>query len=160
MIPLPLDLPNDPAVTWTEDMLRFADTDRNGHINNGALAALAESARMQLFDGLFAPQLPPRAFFIVARLSVEFHAELYFPGRVRTAVWISRLGVTSLIVHQALLRDDALTPEPVATCEAVCVLLDALARRPLALPDATRAVAMTLIPVATSEASVRRKGPT
>jgi acyl-CoA thioester hydrolase len=147
MIDLPADIDRDPAISWTSDSLRFADTDRNGHINNGAFAALAESGRVQLIDRLFAPVLPPHAFFVIARLSIDFHAELHFPGQVRTATWVSRIGATSVTMRQAILAGagpDA--SRPAATAEAVCVLLDAGTRRPLALPGAVREVALTLVP--------------
>jgi acyl-CoA thioester hydrolase len=147
MIDLPADIDRDPAISWTSDSLRFADTDRNGHINNGAFAALAESGRVQLIDRLFAPVLPPHAFFVIARLSIDFHAELHFPGQVRTATWVSRIGTTSVTMHQAIVGgagSDA--SKPTATAEAVCVLLDAGTRRPLPLPSAIREIAATLVP--------------
>ena len=39
------DLLADPRVVWTEDVLRFGDTDANGHINNALFATLCESGR-------------------------------------------------------------------------------------------------------------------
>ena len=52
------DLLADPRVVWTEDVLRFGDTDANGHINNALFATLCESGRVNLFRTRFDPTLP------------------------------------------------------------------------------------------------------
>src|SRR3954453_23651027 len=86
----------DPRGVWTEDVLRFGDTDANGHINNALFATLCESGRANLFRTRFDPTLPENRFFVIARLGIDFRAELNFPGRVRTGTWITRLGRTSV----------------------------------------------------------------
>ena len=53
----------DPRVVWTEDVLRFGDTDANGHINNALFATLCESGRVNLFRTRFDPTLPANRFF-------------------------------------------------------------------------------------------------
>jgi acyl-CoA thioester hydrolase len=132
------DTAGDPRIFWTDDVFRFGDVDANGHINNTAIGALAESGRVRLIESDFAPSLPEGAFFVVARLLLEFRREMHFPGSVRTGTWISRIGRTSLTLRQAVRPasgDDA------ATAEAVCVLLDGRDRRPVPLPEALREAA-------------------
>lgn len=124
----------DPRVVWTEDVLRFGDTDANGHINNALFATLCESGRVNLFRTRFDPTLPENRFFVIARLGIDFRAELNFPGRVRTGTWITRLGRSSVSLAQVILSGDTLAAE----ADAVCVLMDGATRRPMPYPDATR----------------------
>jgi acyl-CoA thioester hydrolase len=135
-----LDVPAllaDPRVVWTEDVLRYGDTDMNGHINNAVFAVLCESGRVHLFRTRLDPTIRSPAFFVIARLAVDFRAELHYPGTVRTGTWVSRLGRTSVTVEQAILSGTTLA----ATSEAVCVLMDKATRRPTPFPDETRAAA-------------------
>ena len=124
----------DPRVVWTEDVLRFGDTDANGHINNALFATLCESGRVNLFRTRFDPTLPKNRFFVIARLGIDFRAELNFPGSVRTGTWITRLGRSSVSLAQVILSGDKLAAE----ADAVCVLMDGATRRPMPYPDETR----------------------
>ncbi|HZY22815.1 MAG TPA: thioesterase family protein [Beijerinckiaceae bacterium] len=80
------------------------------------------------------PTLPENRFFVIARLGIDFRAELNFPGRVRTGTWITRLGRSSVSLAQVILSGDTLAAE----ADAVCVLMDGGTRRPMPYPDATR----------------------
>lgn len=124
----------DPRVTWTRDVLRYGDTDANGHINNSTFSVLCESGRVTLFRERVTPHLPPDAFVVIVRLVIEYKAELFYPGEVRTATWVSAVGRTSMTVKQALFSGETLA----ATGEGVCVIMDGASRRPLPLPPAAR----------------------
>jgi acyl-CoA thioester hydrolase len=124
----------DSRIVWTEDVLRFADTDANGHVNNTLFSVLCESGRVNLFRTRFDPTLPEDRFFVIARLAIDFRAELFYPGKVRTATWLTTLGRTSVSLAQAIVAGDRLAAE----AEAVCVLMDGATRRPTPFPDATR----------------------
>lgn len=78
----------------------FYDTDALGHINNTRLPAWFELARNDLFR-LFVPDLDPRKWpLIMAKLDVEFRAELFYGQDVEIRTWISRLGNSSFTVAQ------------------------------------------------------------
>lgn len=78
----------------------FYDTDALGHINNTRLPAWFELARNDVFR-LFVPDLDPRKWpLIMAKLEVEFHAELFYGQEVEIRTWISRLGNSSFTVTQ------------------------------------------------------------
>lgn len=130
-------LRGDPRILWTDDLLRFGDTDRNGHINNSVFSVLCESGRVHLFREHIDPGLAPGQFFVIVRLGIEFRAELHYPGRVRTGTWVTRVGRSSITVEQALVCEDRVA----ATAEGVCVLLDGASRRPAPLPDEARRAA-------------------
>ena len=133
----PETLLKDPRVVWTEDVLRFRDTDKNGHINNSVFSVLCESGRVNLFGLKFDPSLRPGTFFVIARLVIDFRAELHYPGRVNTATWVSRIGRSSMGLKQAIVSEAGIAAES----EAVCVLMDGANRRPTPFPDAMRRIA-------------------
>jgi acyl-CoA thioester hydrolase len=137
----PETLLQDPRVVWTEDVLRFRDTDKNGHINNSVFAVLCESGRVNLFGLKLDPMLEPGTFFVVARLVIDFRAELHYPGRVTTATWVNRLGRSSMGLRQAIVSDGSVA----ADSEAVCVLMDAATRRATPFPDAMRRMAQDML---------------
>jgi acyl-CoA thioester hydrolase len=129
-------LEGDPRVDWVVDVLRFGDTDAFGHVNNSVFSVLCESGRVHLFRSRLRPTLPAGTIFSIARLTINFRAELHYPGEIRTGTWFTKLGRTSVTVEQALVTKDHVA----ATAEGVCVLVDGATRRPTPLPDATRHV--------------------
>lgn len=116
----------DARVVWTEDVLRFGDTDANGHVNNAAFAVFCESGRVNILYGLLASEREPDHIFVVARLNLVFRAELHYPGRVRCGTWLGTLGRSSLTFGQVLLDGG---DRPAATAESVTVLMDRATRR-------------------------------
>ncbi len=132
--PLPPGLDANPAVAWRREILRYADLDANGHLNNTAYAVFFESGRVALAEAELRPTLPEGAFFVVARLTIDFTAELFFPGEVDTGTWISRIGRTSFVTRQVVVGGG----RPAALAETVCVVMGGDDRRPLRLPQATR----------------------
>jgi acyl-CoA thioester hydrolase len=78
----------------------FYDTDALGHINNTRLPAWFEWARNDVFR-LFTPDLDPRQWaLILARLEVEYQAELFYGEDIELRTWLSRLGNSSFTVTQ------------------------------------------------------------
>ena len=120
----------DARVAWTEDVLRFGDTDANGHVNNAAFAVFCESGRVNILHTRLRAVQEAGGFFAIARLVIEFRAELRYPGRVRCGTWVSAIGRTSVGFAQVLLDDDG---RLAATSEAVTVALDGATRRPMPL---------------------------
>jgi acyl-CoA thioester hydrolase len=137
----PAALLEDPRVVWVEDVLRFGDTDKNGHVNNSVFSVLCESGRVNLFGLKFDPLLRPGTFYVIARLVIDFRAELHYPGRVTTATWLHRVGRSSMGLRQAIVSEAAVAAES----EAVCVLMDGATRRPMPLPDDMRRVAQEML---------------
>lgn len=122
---------------WTEDVLRFGDTDANGHVNNAAFAVFCESGRVHYLDTTIRPTLGPHGFFVVASLRIEFRSELFYPGRVRAGTWLGALGRSSVTFAQVLLDDRG---RVAALSEAATVAMDRATRRPAPLGATTRAV--------------------
>jgi acyl-CoA thioester hydrolase len=137
----PAALLRDPRVVWVEDVLRFRDTDKNGHINNSVFSVLCESGRVNLFGLKFDPLLRPGTFYVIASLVIDFRAELHYPGRVNTATWLDRVGRSSMGLKQAIVSEAGVAAES----EAVCVLMDGATRRPTPLPVEMRRVAEEMV---------------
>ena len=131
----------DPPVIWTEDVLRFGDTDAIGHVNNSVFSVLCESGRVNLFRTRIDPTLPKGRYFVIAHLAIDFLAELHYPGRVRTGTWLARLGRSSMSLEQVIVSGETLA----ARAKGVCVLMDRATRRPTPFSDETRKLAEGLV---------------
>ncbi len=136
------ELRQDSRVVWTEDLLRFNDTDLNGHVNNAVFATICETGRVTILHDRLGAVLRTGGFFVVVRLAIEFRAELHYPGRVRCGTWIADVGRSSVTFRQALLAADG---RLAATSEAVTVAMEAATRRPRPLDDETRAMIVPLV---------------
>jgi acyl-CoA thioester hydrolase len=132
----------DPRVIWSEDVIRYADIDANDHVNNTTFSVLCESGRVNMFRTQFGDGPRTGFYFIVARLAIDYLAELRYPGRARTGTWVARVGRTSIGVGQVLLGEDG---RAAALSECVSVTMDSATRRPTPLPDALRAKAEALL---------------
>lgn len=78
----------------------FYDTDALGHINNTRLPAWFELARNDLFR-LFTPDLDPKKWrLMLARIDVEYRAELFYGHDIEIRTYLSRLGNSSFTVTQ------------------------------------------------------------
>ncbi|MBE0490580.1 MAG: acyl-CoA thioesterase [Halomonas sp.] len=87
----------------------FYDTDALGHINNTRLPAWFELARNDLFR-LFTPDLDPRKWrLIMARMEVEYLAELQYGSEIEIRTYVSRLGNSSFTVTQEAWQDGLMT---------------------------------------------------
>jgi acyl-CoA thioester hydrolase len=111
------------------DKLRYADTDRQGHVNNAVFATMLETGRCELLFEL----TDPGSSFVVARLVVEFRAEVRWPGTVSIGTRVGSIGRSSIKLEQGLFQDDRC----VATAETVIVLVDDATRKSRALPAPT-----------------------
>lgn len=77
----------------TSEKLRFADTDRQGHITNSVFAVCCQNARMELLCDPKRVPIPRNTQFVIARLVLEFWAEMHLPGTVEIGprvAWIGR----------------------------------------------------------------------
>jgi acyl-CoA thioester hydrolase len=93
---------------------RFNETDALGHINNTVVAAWFEGCRDPLFR-LFTPDLNPAQWrLILAKFSVDFHAELFYGEPVEIKTWVSRIGNSSFDISQQAWQQGQLCASGVA----------------------------------------------
>jgi acyl-CoA thioester hydrolase len=119
---------------WTYDKLRYADTDRQGHVNNAVYATFCETGRVTFLYDPNDPLAPAGTEFVVVRLTLDFRAELHYPGKVEIGTRLLSVGRSSFRVGQGIFKDATCH----ATAESVVVLLDGTSRRATALPDRLR----------------------
>jgi len=133
------DRPRKPAPQLAEyphranDIVRFADLDPQGHVNNAVYATYFETGRVAMFRN---PDLSigvPNATFVLVRQEIDFMRELHWPSEVVIGTALAELGRTSYTLLQAVFEGEVCA----AAGRAIMVMLDAKTRRPLALtPDA------------------------
>ena len=117
----------------SQEKLRFADTDLNGHISHAVFAVCCQNARMELLNACAGLSLPAQTHFAIARLELDFLGELRWPTEVAIGTRIDRIGHRSLTMGQGLFAGGIC----VGTAKSIVVLMDAITRRALPLPAAT-----------------------
>ena len=107
------------------DKLRYADTDRQGHVNNAVFSTMLETGRAEF---LLAPDQPFHEVdcaFVIARLEIDYLGEIRWPGRVEIGTRIKAIGKSSMTLEQALFQDG----RPVARAQTVIVQMNESTRR-------------------------------
>ncbi|MEN4477436.1 thioesterase family protein [Mycolicibacterium cosmeticum] len=120
------------------DKLRYADTDRQGHVNNSVFSTALETGRVELLYAADGGIVEPNKSFVIARLELDFRGELTWPGEVAIGTSVESVGRTSFTLAQALFQRDRC----VALARTVIVQVDDETRRatPLSAVAATRLV--------------------
>ena len=91
---------------WCSDTVRFSDQDAAGHINNVAICAYLETARLTFMRdmGMMAPR-EDGLRGISAGMTVSFLAESHRPGKVELGTGVLRIGTSSITVASAAFKD-------------------------------------------------------
>ncbi|MCZ0733293.1 acyl-CoA thioesterase [Phreatobacter sp. AB_2022a] len=117
------------------DKIRYADTDRQGHVNNAAFSTFLETGRVELLYDAGEPLAEPGAAFVIARLVLDFRAEIRWPGEVVIGTRVAKVGRSAVTLEQGLFQGGAC----VATAETVIVQMDETTRRSRPLSPAAAA---------------------
>jgi acyl-CoA thioester hydrolase len=117
----------EPYRYWSREPLRFSDVDMQGHVNNLALAVLAENSRSTFLREAIFPIIDRDAFMLVSvKLTLEFHREVNYPGVVDVGTGLQRIGTSSIEFAQGLFSDG----DRAATATTVLVQIAKDSRRP------------------------------
>ena len=121
--------------------LRYADHDQEGHVNNAVYATLFEAGRVAiLYDP--AQAMPPEGcHFSLVRMTVDFLAEMSWPGEVTIGTAVTRLGTSSIGLSHGIFKDGTCR----AISDGVVVLTNSTTRRAHPLPDYARTMLQTLM---------------
>jgi len=122
---------------------RFSETDALGHINNTVIPNWFEKAREPIFR-YFTPDLDPKKWaLIIARIEVDFKAEIFVNANVEIKTWFERIGTSSMTVIQQVWQNNTLCAEG----KAALIHFDWQIKKPKALDSALKAqLAEHLIP--------------
>ncbi len=104
-----------PARTF--DKVRYADTDRQGHVNNAHFSEYFETGRVELLYHPDHPLHDEDASFVIASFHIDYRQEIHWPGTVDIGTAIIKIGTSSIRIQQALFQNNHL----VATAESVIV---------------------------------------
>jgi acyl-CoA thioester hydrolase len=131
--------PNDfPILTF--DKIRYADTDRQGHVNNAVFSTFLEIGRVEILHGAYGPLAEEGSEFVIASVALEFRAELRWPGNVEIGSRVASIGRASIQLEHGLFQNG----ECAAFAKTVIVQIDSGTRRSKPLSDFARATLVSL----------------
>jgi acyl-CoA thioester hydrolase len=119
-------------VLRTGDKLRYGDTDRQGHVNNAVFATFLETGRVELLYNEALADLG--AAFVIARLELDFLAEVNWPGEVEIGTAVLDVGRSSFKLFQKVFQDG----KPVAQAVTVIVQMSESTRKSQPLSERAR----------------------
>ena len=120
---------------WTPVTLRFSDQDSMGHVNNVSYAAFVEAGRNAFVTQYLRPEKHPGIDFVLARVAIDFRAEMHYPGTVDVGTCIKRVGNSSITIGTGMFKEGRLQ----ATAESTNVFIDLATRKPCPIPADIRA---------------------
>lgn len=125
---------------WTRVTVRYGDTDRQGHVNNAVFSSFLEAGRVEILLSPEGALTDEGAAFVIARLILDFKAEINWPGEVWIGTRVTKVGRSSMTLEQAVYQDGACA----ALAETVIVQMDEATRksRPLAASALARLEAL------------------
>jgi acyl-CoA thioester hydrolase len=124
-------------VDWTRDIIRYADLDPNGHVNNGAINQYFEDGRVHFRNarmGTLGTAI--LTGFAIRRFVAEYHAALRYPAEVDVGTVVIRIGGTSYTLGQGVFAGE----KCIATAEVVTVFFDSATGRARPLTEELRAI--------------------
>jgi acyl-CoA thioester hydrolase len=131
--PKPQRQPPPPIEAFTirvPDIIRFADLDRQGHVNNAVYPTYFETGRVGvIYDPVDGLQVPG-ATTVLARIEIDFLKELHWPGNVEVGTAVTEIGRRSYVFTQGLFHGGTCA----ARARATMVLIDRETRSPRELP--------------------------
>ena len=110
---------------------RFYETDALGHINNAAIAAWFEVARVRFLESLGESEPSSAKDWILASMQIDFAAETFYGKDVEAKITGAEVGNSSLTVLCEMYQDGGVTVRG----KAVLVHMDTSARKPSRIPD-------------------------
>lgn len=123
----------------TEEHLRFADVDANGHINNGAFLQLLENARVSYMRAIVRQSLEkrlPRFRVVVGRLEIDFKRQMFFPGRATACARLLEVHERKCVIGHGLFDNEG---NCTAVLKAIMVSLNEETHRSMVFEPAVRA---------------------
>ena len=113
------------------DSVRFRDCDAMGHVNNAVYSTYLEEARIGVLGAL--------SGFILARVEIDFRAELRMGEEIEVRTRCSRIGTKSFDLEHVIAADDRV----VAEAKSVLVAYDYELGASVPVPETTCARELT-----------------
>ncbi|MFL5678981.1 MAG: acyl-CoA thioesterase [Chloroflexota bacterium] len=136
------DLPGDFACRH-DVVVRFADTDAMGHVNNANYLTYCEIARAAYYEEVTGRPLPlgvhgAEEGMILAEVRVTYRAPAFYGETITVETRVVRLGRSSFTMEHRLTAPESRYGHArlIATADSVLVTYDYTAERPIPLPAA------------------------
>ena len=120
----------------TYDKIRYADTDRQGHVNNAMFSTFLETGRVEFMSDTKKGMLADNCEFVIANSNLNLLGEINWPGNVDIGTQVIKVGNSSVCLFQRLFQDDRC----VASAETVIVQMNETTRKSQPLSDYARSV--------------------
>ena len=91
---------------WCTDTVRFSDQDAAGHVNNVAICAYLETARLTFMRDMGLTKGTDGTRGISAGMTVSFLAESHWPGQVELGTGVMKIGSSSITVGSGAFRGE------------------------------------------------------
>ena len=112
------------------DIIRFADMDRQGHVNNAIYPTYFETGRVPyIYDPKNGLQVEG-CTTVLARIEIDFMKELRWPGTVEIGTGVAEIRRSSYVFAQAIFHEGACA----ARARSTMVLIDRATRKARPLP--------------------------
>ena len=98
-------LPWDSFPLKAYDKLRYADTDRQGHVNNAVFATFLETGRVEMLYQNEGRLIGHGNSYVIASLQLDLVAEIKWPGTVEIGTAVSKVGNSSIKLYQQLFQN-------------------------------------------------------
>jgi acyl-CoA thioester hydrolase len=113
---------------------RFSETDALGHINNTVIPVWFETARTPIFK-IFNPELDLTKWnLIIAKIDVNYQAQIHYPGDIEIKTYVKKLGNSSLTLLQEVYQNN----QKVAYGECVMVKFDYATNKSTLITDSEK----------------------
>ena len=118
--------------------VRLGDLDPFGHVNNATIASYVEQGRVLYLRDVLGTGVDPVSMpFILARLEIDYLAQVLFSDAVQVGSLVDWIGRTSIHMSHILSNQDA---RELARSECVLVAFDYTVEKPMPVPDNWRAI--------------------
>ena len=124
----------------TNEHLRFADVDANGHINNGSFIEMMENARVSYLRQIVRSGLP-RFRLVIGRIEADFKRQMFYPGIATATARLTEAHERKVIIGQALFDGEG---HCTAVQKVIMVSLNEETHRSTSFDPAVRAALETL----------------
>ena len=109
----------------TFEKLRYSDTDRQGHVNNAIFSTMLETGRVELLYNPSKPIIKENRSFVVVHQSINYLAEITWPGQVDIGTRVINIGRSSVHFDHGLFQNGTCA----ATAKVVAVQVNGDSKR-------------------------------
>lgn len=124
----------------TNEHLRFADVDANGHINNGSFIEMMENARVSYLRQIVRSGLP-RFRLVIGRIEADFKRQMFYPGTATACARLVEAHQRKVVIGQALFDGES---QCTAVQKVIMVSLNEQTHKSTPFDPAVRAALETL----------------